>query len=158
MLDWRTFTLGIRVEATNTNGDPVHIMNFNKPAFTFPLVPTGSLIKTSSKLGHELIAGPLVGGQQVVGHKEPSAGTHVEWINSAALRYQFTEIVAPVDSYHGIVSWQRLEQQLGNQWAGLDNCQHTARRAYYGKPDSPTVNGLAIVGGIAFLLWAASRD
>jgi len=38
---------------------------------TAPLIPTGSLIKTNSKFGHELVAGPVVGTRQVVGHKEP---------------------------------------------------------------------------------------
>jgi len=51
-----------------------------------PPVPTGSLVKTNSKFGHELIAGPVVGNQQVVGQKEPGAGTHVEPIDNAARR------------------------------------------------------------------------
>lgn len=123
-----------------------------------PAVPTGSLIKTNSKFGHELIAGPLVGNQQVVGHKEPGTGVHLEWMDSAAQRYRFTEIVAPVNEYHGAVSWQRLQQQLGEPWAALDNCQHTAREAYFGVPDSPTANGMAVAGGLLFLLWLANRN
>jgi hypothetical protein len=133
-------------------------VNPNQPASAFPLVPTGSLIRTNSKFGHELIAGPLIGNQQIVGHKEPGAGTHVEWIDSAALRYQFTEVMAPVNDYHGAVSWCRLEQQLGEPWAALDNCQHAAREAYYGVSDSPAVTTVVIGAGLSFaLLWLANR-
>jgi hypothetical protein len=133
-------------------------VDLRKPVSSLPLVPTGSLIKTNSKFGHELIAGPLVGNQQFVGHKEPGAGTHVEAIDSAAQRYQFIEIIAPVNDYHGAVSWSRLEQQLGEPWAALDNCQHTARESYYGVPDSPAVTGLAVGAGCLFLLWFAGRN
>jgi hypothetical protein len=134
-------------------------VDLRKPASNPPLVPPGSLIKTNSKFGHELIAGPLVGNQQVVGHKEPGAGTHLEWIDSAAQRYRFTEIVAPVNDYHGAVSWQRLQRQLGEQWAALDNCQHTAREAYYGVPDSPAVTTVVVGAGVSlFLLWLANRN
>lgn len=134
-------------------------VDLGKPASRPPLVPTGSLIRTNSKFGHELIAGPLIGNQQVVGHKEPGSGTHIEWMESAARRYPFTEIVSPVNDYHGAVSWQRLEQQLGEQWAALDNCQHTAREAYYGVPDSPAVTSIVVGTGLSlFLLWLAKRN
>ena len=133
-------------------------VDLRKPVSSLPLVPTGSLIKTNSKFGHELIAGPFVGNQQFVGHTEPGAGTHVEAIDSAAQRYQFTEIIAPVNDYHGAVSWSRLEQQLGGPWAALDNCQHTARESYYGVPDSPAVTGLAVGAGCLFLIWLAGRN
>jgi len=135
------------------------LIDLNQPATTIPLIPTGSLIKTSSKLGHELIAGPLVGNQQVVGHKEPGLGAHVELIDTAAQRYPFTEIVAPINDFHGALSWSRMEQQIGDQWAGFDNCQHSARKAYYGVPSSPTVNRIAGVGASCLLLlWLANRD
>jgi len=75
-----------------------------------------------------------------VGHKEPGAGTHVETIDSAAQRYESTEAVAPVNNHHGAVSWSRMELQLGEQWAALDNCQHAARKSYYGVPGSPAVS------------------
>src|SRR6266436_180784 len=123
------------------------IVDLRKPTSIFPLVPTGSLIKTNSKFGHELIAGPVVGNQQVVAHKEPGVGTHVEWIDSAAQRYQFIEIVAPVNNDHGALSWGSMEQQVGEPWAALENCQHAAREAYYGVPDSPIVNGIALGAG-----------
>ena len=123
-----------------------------------PLVPIGSLIKTSSKFGHELIAGPLIDGCQVVLHKEPGKGTRVEAIDSAAQRYQFTEIQTPVSDYHGAAALWRVEQRLGEPWAALDNCQHTARGAYYGVPDSPTVNVMAGAAGFLLLLWLANEN
>jgi hypothetical protein len=133
-------------------------VDLRKPALRLPLVPTGSLIKTGSKFGHELIAGPLVGNQQVVLPKEPGVGTHVEPIDSAAQRYPFTEVQAPVNDYHAALSLWRMEQQLGDPWAALDNCQHSARKAYYGVPDSPAVTGLAVGAGCLFLLWLAGRN
>jgi hypothetical protein len=133
------------------------LMDLRQPALTFPLIPTGSLIQTNSKLGHELIAGPVVGNQQVVGHKEPSPGAYPEYIGSAMQRYQITRVIPPVSNEHGMVSWQRMEQQFGDPWAALDNCQHAARKAYYGRPDSPTVNGIALGAGLC-LLWLASRN
>jgi len=132
-------------------------INLNEPAASFPRVPTGSLIKTNNKFGHELIAGPLVDGQQVVGHKEPGVGTHIELIDEAAQRYPFAEIVAPVNDYHGAASWWRMEQQLGEQWDLLNNCQHGARRAYYGRAESPSLLGWGAAAGLA-LLWWFDRD
>jgi hypothetical protein len=132
-------------------------MDLRQPALTFPLIPTGSLIQTNSKLGHELIAGPVVGNQQVVGHKEPGPGAYPEYIGSAMQRYQITRVIPPVSNGHGMASWQRMEQQFGDPWANLDNCQHAARKAYYGVPDSPTVNGIALGAGLC-LLWLASRN
>ena len=130
-------------------------VNLNQSTCKRRFVPTGSLITSHSKFGHELIAGPVVGGRQVVGHSEP-AGNQVEWIDSAAQRYPFKEIVAPVNNRLGNVAWQRMVQQLANPWAVLDNCQHKARRAYYGTPSSPT-DGVLLVGGGALLLWAIFR-
>jgi hypothetical protein len=129
----------------------------NRPP-AFPLLPTGSLIKTNSKFGHELIAGPIIGNRQVVGHKEPGGRTRAEVIDSASRRYQFTEIVAPVNSDHGAVSWSRMEQQFGEQWDPFDNCQHAARNAYYGVPDSPTLTGVAVGATLLFLLWRANQN
>jgi hypothetical protein len=131
-------------------------VDLRKPVQAFPLIPTGSLIQTNSKLGHELIAGPIVGNQQVVGHKEPGPGAHPEYIGSAAQRYQFTRVIPPVSNEHGVISWQRMTQQFGDQWAALDNCQHGARRAYYGRAESPTLVGLGVAG--LALLWWLNRD
>jgi hypothetical protein len=89
MLDLPTFTLGTRVEATNITVAPMAIINLNQTAPICPVFPTGSLIQTNSKLGRELIAGPVFGNQQVVGHKEPGTGAYPEYIESAARRYQF---------------------------------------------------------------------
>ena len=158
MLDLPTFTLGIRVAAINTTVILMAIINFTQPSRAFPLIPTGSLIQTNSKLGHELIAGPVVGTQQVVGHKEPGVGTCPEYVGSALQRYQFTRVIPPVSNEHGMESWRRMEQQFGNSWAALDNCQHSARRSYYGVPSSPTVEGLALVSACALLLWTASQE
>jgi hypothetical protein len=134
-------------------------LDLRKQVSSLPLVPTGSLIKTASKFGHELIAGPLVGNQQVVLHKEPGIGTHVEPIDSAAQRYPFTEVQAPVNDYHAALSLWRMEQQIGEQWAALDNCQHAARKAYYGVPDSPAVTTVVVGAGVSlFLLWLANRN
>ena len=127
-----------------------------KAGQTLPLIPTGSLIQTSSKLGHELIAGPLVGDQQVVGHKEPSRGAHPEFIASAAQRYQFTRIFPPVTDEHGRVSWQRMVQQFGAPWTAFDNCQHGARRAYCGRAESPTLAGLGLAS-LALLWWISQK-
>lgn len=123
-----------------------------------PLLPPGSLIQTTSKFGHELIAGPMVGNRQVVGHSEPGMGTHVEWMDNAAQRYQFTAALAPVNDHHASASWRRLAQQVGEPWAVGDNCQHTAREAYFGIADSPTVNGIAVGAGALLLLLLANRD
>ncbi len=133
------------------------IINFHQPASSLPLIPTGSLIKTSSKFGHELIAGPLVNNRQTVLHKEQGVGIHMEPIDSAAQRYAFTEIMEPVNLQHGMDSWSRMERQVGRPWALLDNCQHAARQAYYGKAHSPAVTGLAVVSCLALLLLA-TRD
>jgi hypothetical protein len=133
------------------------LMDLRQPALTFPVIPMGSLIQTNSKLGHELVAGPVVGNQQVVGHKEPGPGAYPEYIGSAVQRYQITRVIPPVSSEHGMVSWQRMEQQFGDPWAALDNCQHAARKAYYGRPDSPTVTGFAFGAGL-LLLWLANRN
>jgi hypothetical protein len=132
-------------------------VDLREPDSRLPLLPTGSLIRTASKFGHELIAGPLVGNQQVVLHKEPGIGTHVEPIDSAAQRYSFTEVQAPVSDHHAALSLWRMEQQLGEPWAALDNCQHAARKAYFGVPDSPTVTA-AVVGAGVLLLWLANRN
>jgi hypothetical protein len=121
-----------------------------------PMIPLGSLMQADSKLGHELIAGPLVGYEQVVGHKEFGAGAYPEYIGSALQRYQITRVIAPVSNEHGMISWQRMEQQFGDPWVASDNCQHAARRAYYGAPHSPTLNGIALVGAAALLLWVTT--
>jgi hypothetical protein len=42
------------------------------------------------------------------------------------------------------LSLWRMEQQLGEPWKALDNCQHAARKAYYGVPDSPAVRGFTV--------------
>lgn len=134
------------------------IINPSQPSSAFPLLPTGSLIGTNSKFGHELIAGPVIGDQQVVGHKEPGFGTHLEMIDSAAQRHPFTQILPPISNDHGVMSWSRMERQLGEQWGPLDNCQHAAREAYYGVRDSPTVTGIAVVGLTVFFLWLANQN
>jgi hypothetical protein len=131
-------------------------VNLNQSTCKRRFVPTGSLITSHSKFGHELIAGPVVGGRQVVGHSEP-AGNHVEWMDSAAQRYPFAQVLPPVNDQHGAVAWEGMVQQLDNPWAVLDNCQHKARRAYYGLPSSPFVDGVLIAGGFVFLLWAVGR-
>lgn len=134
-------------------------INLNEQASFLPLIPTGSLIKSSSKFGHELIAGPIFNNKQTVLHKEQGVGIHMEPIDSAAQRYPFTEIIEPVDIQHGLESWSRMEQQFGRPWTLLDNCQHAARHAYYGKADSPAVTGAVVVGGVSlFLLWLFNRN
>jgi hypothetical protein len=45
----------------------------------FP-VPTGSIMFADSKFGHEVIAGTIFGGQQIVIHKEPGVGMHIETV------------------------------------------------------------------------------
>src|SRR5579859_5863231 len=40
------------------------LINLNQQSPALPLIPTGSLIKTNSKFGHELIAGPIVNNKQ----------------------------------------------------------------------------------------------
>jgi hypothetical protein len=125
---------------------------------TFPLIPTGSLIQSNSKMGHEIVAGPLYQGRQVVGHSEPGAGVHLEFIDCAAGRYQFTNILPPVSNQHGAQSWARLTNQLGDPWAALDNCQHTAREAYYGEASSPVAAGIGIAAVLAGLWWFGNRD
>lgn len=133
------------------------LIDLRPPASTIPLMPTGSLIKTRSKFGHELIAGPLFDNKQMVLHKEQGVGIHMEPIDSAAQRYQFTEYIEPVNIQHGIDSWMRMTQQVGRPWALFDNCQHAARQAYYGKPDSPAVTGLALTAGCLALFLLANR-
>ena len=155
MLDLPTFTLGIRVEATNTTVTPLALINLNQSPPALPLIPTGSLLQTSSKLGHELIAGPLVGNQQIVGHKEPGPGAYPEYIGSAVQRYQITNVIPPVSNQHGLLAWQRMADQFGDPWAAFDNCQHGARRAYYGRAESPTLIGLGLAG--LTLLWWFNR-
>lgn len=135
----------------------VNVRELNPPKRQPQFVPTGSLITSKSKFGHELIAGPVVGDRQVVAHSEPS-GNQVEWIDSAANRYPFAQVVPPADDYHGAIAWQRMIQQQGDPWAVLDNCQHKARRAFYGVPSSPTIDGVLLFGGGALLLWAIFRD
>ncbi|HLK21215.1 MAG TPA: hypothetical protein VKT81_19830 [Bryobacteraceae bacterium] len=118
-------------------------LNQTPPAF--PLFPTGSLLQTNSKFGHELIVGPVVGDHQIVGHKEPGLGACPEYLASVMQRYQITNVIPPVSNEHGLVTWQRKAQQFGDPWAPLDNCQHGARRAYYGKAESPTATGVGII-------------
>lgn len=118
----------------------------------------GSLLQTNSKLGHELIAGPLVGNQQIVGHKEPGPGAYPEHIESVVQRYQITNVIPPVSDEHGIVAWQRMADQFGDPWAALDNCQHGARRAYYGKAESPTATVIGIAAVLAGLWWLGSQE
>ena len=128
------------------------LVNLGQPNSGIPLLPTGSLIETNGKFGHELIAGPIVGNQQVVGHKEPGSGAHPEFIGSAARRYPFARVIPPVNNEHGMVSWQRMRHQFGDPWAPLDNCQHAARRAYLGRAESPTVT-LIFMGLLALPLF-----
>jgi hypothetical protein len=134
------------------------LIKLGQPTSVRPLVPTGLLIKTGSKLGHESVAGPLAGNRQVVGHKEPGIGTLVEFIDIAAQRYRFTEVQPPLNDVHGVISWSRMEQQVGDRWGAFDNCQHAARKAYYGRPASPAVAGLAVGAAGLLLLWLANRD
>jgi hypothetical protein len=91
-------------------------VNLNQAHPAFPLLPTGSLLQTNSKLGHELIAGPIVGNQQIVVHKEPGPGAYPEYIASVVQRYQITNVIPPVSNEHGIIAWQRMEQQFGDPW------------------------------------------
>ena len=134
------------------------IVNLYPPVPSSPLIPTGSLIRTNNKFGHEMIAGPLLNNRQTVLHKEPGVGIHMEPMDAAAQRYPFTEIIPPVSAQHGIESWMRMEEQAPRPWALLDNCQHAARQAYYGKPDSPAVNGAMVGFGLLALLMLANRD
>jgi hypothetical protein len=133
------------------------IVNTRQQPPSIPLMPTGSLIKTNSKFGHELIAGPMVNNQQTVLHKEQGIGIHMEPIEAAAKRYNFTGFTPPVNLQHGMESWSRMTQQVGRPWAALDNCQHAARFAYYGVADSPAVN-TATVLGVVLLIWLGSQD
>ena len=130
------------------------LVALNQPTHEPEFLPTGALIRSNH---HEMIAGPVVGDRQVLAHSEP-AGNSVEWMESAAQRYPFTGITPPADEYHGAVAWQRMVQQLNNPWAVLDNCQHKARRAYYGVASSPTLDGVLLVGGGALLVWAIFRE
>lgn len=118
----------------------------------------GALIKTDNKWGHEMIAGPCAWGRQVVAHNEPGAGKHLEMLDTAVQRYSITEIVAPINDAHGAETWARMADELGEPWAVLDNCQHSARKAYYGVPSSPTVNVLVAAGVLGLLLFTASRN
>ena len=133
------------------------LINFNQSTSLLPLIPTGSLIRSNSKFGHELIAGPLVNNKQTVLHKEQGVGIHMEPIDSAAQRYRFAEIIEPVSFEHGMDSWSRMEQQFGRPRTLLDNCQHAARHAYYGQADSPAVTAIVVGGVSLFVLWLASR-
>lgn len=54
-------------------------------------------------------------------------------------RYEITLVTPPVSYEHGMASWARMEQQFGQSWELVDNCQHGARRAYYGVAESPTL-------------------
>jgi len=137
-------------------GFRVLIVNLNQQAI--PLLPTGSLIQTDSKFGHELIAGPVVGDRQVVAHKEPGVGAHVETIDSARQRYQFTKVIVPVNDVHGARTWSRMLQQRGEAWDPLDNCQHAARQAYCGVPDSPAVRGVVVCAGLLLLHLVTNRE
>jgi hypothetical protein len=121
----------------------------------FPLIPTGSLIRSNSKFGHELIAGPLVNNKQTVLHKEQNVGVHMEPMDEAAQRYPFAEIIPPVSIEHGLESWRRMEQQVHRPWTLLDNCQHAARHAYYGRAYSPAVNNAAVVCVLALLIFGS---
>jgi hypothetical protein len=93
------------------------LINLKQPASARPLIPTGSLIKSNSKFGHEMIARPLVNNKQTALHKEQRVGIHMELIDSAAQRYPFTEVIAPVDIQHGLDSWSRMETAV---WPPLD--------------------------------------
>jgi hypothetical protein len=131
-------------------------VNLNQPTRQRQFVPTGSLVKSRGKFGHEMIAGPVLGDRQVVAHSEP-AGNHVEWIDSAARRYPFAQVLPPANDQHGAAVWEGMVHELDNPWAVLDNCQHKARKAYYGTPSSPTVDGVLLFGSGALLLWAVFR-
>lgn len=87
----------------------------------------------------------------MVGYKEPGAGTHVEPIDNAARQYQFTEIVTPVNAYHGALSRRRMEQQAWRAVGrALDNCQHAARCARQ-------CNGIVVEAGLTlFFVWLAN--
>ena len=91
-------------------------------ARAFPLVPTGSLLQTNSLLGHELIAGPMVGDKQIVGHKEPGPGAYAESIDSVRLRYRITNVIPPVSNEHGWATWLRMVQQFGQPAAIEAGC------------------------------------
>jgi len=75
--------------------------------------PLGSILHTNSPLGHELIAGPVVNGQQIVGLKEPGRGAYPETLPAVTERYQITQVTPPLNHEHGMVSWARMEQQFG---------------------------------------------
>jgi hypothetical protein len=74
--------------------EPMVFVDLN-PETNLALVPTGSLIKTNSSLAR-VDCRAAGRHQRITGHKEPGVGTHVPWINSAAFRYKFIEIVPPM--------------------------------------------------------------
>ena len=97
------------------------IHHLTPPVPAHPPIPTGSLIRSNSKFGHELIAGPLVNNRQTALHKEQGIGVHLEPMETAAERYPFIEIIPPVSTEHGIEAWKRMEQQAHRPWALHDN-------------------------------------
>ena len=133
---------------------PLMLFPNQQPEVSWP-VPTGSIIKTDSKWGHELIAGPFLEGQQLVGHGEPGIGKHPETFDSAAQRYNFTGYVPPVSEEHGAESWNGMVAQFGEPWLPFDHCRDAASKAYYGRPESPFY--VAVVG-VAVFFWLISRN
>jgi hypothetical protein len=130
------------------------MLMMNSPLY--PFLRTGSLVRTNSFLGHELIAGPVIGNQQYMWHSEPKVGTHAEPVESVLRRYSVSEVHPPANDFHGTLSLARIESQAGRPWAMLDNCQHRAREAYFGTATSPTANGIALAVGIGlFIKWLA---
>jgi hypothetical protein len=128
--------------------------NLHRPARRNRLIPTGSLLQSHSKLDHEMIAGPILNGEQFVAHKEPEGGCLIESLQSALQRYPLKAVIPPVSNQHGVVAWNRMAAQVGEPWSVLDNCQHAARRAYAGQADSPTLNAAL---AISVFLWMLSQ-
>lgn len=143
---------------TDSRGLPVIIP---VPALFTPMPLTlddsalGGIINTDSKFGHQLILGPQTESGRLVGHGEPGIGKHVERLEDAAQRYNFTSFVPPVNEEHGVMSWERMLAQVGEPWLPADHCRDTASKAYFGRPESPLY---IAVGGVLAFVWLCRHN
>jgi hypothetical protein len=110
-----------------------------------PIFPVGSFLQIQGpSKPHEAIAGPICShGQQIIIHTEPEVGHHAEHADSFFQRYRLIAYRPPANDAHAGETVRRALARLGDSYDGVfDNCQHGARGAYFGRPESPIINGL----------------
>jgi hypothetical protein len=88
-----------------------------------------------------------------VAHTMPAIGKHVATLDEFGDRKPVTIVRRPRTPIQNRVVEQIALSDLGSgydEWAA--NCEHDVHRAHTGIPQSPTVNGIKLIGGVALIV------